>query len=388
VVAAFVGEDGLARVHAHAHAQLGAFWPVVRCEGALTVGGRSRGVAGPREDEEERIALRVDLLTAVSGERLAQKALVLGQDAPIGRWATVTSYDPGWPSCQAPAMHARIEEVVGARVTRLEHVQGRGYTHAGRHRAFLADGRTVFVKSAVDDLSAGWLRTEIAVYTALRGSFLPEFHGWAEHDGLPLIVLEDLGDAHWPPPWREGDVDSVKRALADIAATAPPAGLERVPRDTLAFEWREVERDPEPFLSLGVCTRAWLDEHLPALREAAERAPFDGGELLHLDVRSDNIALRNGGAVLVDWNWACAGNALLDVVAWAPSLHLEGGPRPEDVVDGEGVAEFASALSGFFAARAGLPPPETAPRVRAGQRRQLAIALPWASRALGLPGPG
>src|SRR6266536_1239161 len=285
-------------------------------------------------------------------------------------------------------MHEEIAQIVGARVVSLEHVEGRGYTHAGRHRAFLDDGRTVFVKSAVDELSAGWLRIEIAVYESVRGSFLAEVHGHAEHDGLPLLVLEDLGEAHWPPPWRDGDVEAVKDALVEIAATTPPPGLVRVPRETLAFEWREVERDPEPFLALGLCSRAWLDVHLPALREAAESAPFEGGDLLHLDVRSDNIALRNGRAVLVDWNWACAGNGLLDVVAWAPSLHVEGGPPPEEVVDGEGVPEFAAALAGFFAARAGLPPPPTAPRVRAGQRKQLSVALPWAARALGLAEPG
>ena len=97
-------------------------------------------------------------------------------------------------------MKEQIEQVVDARVLELQYVQGRGYTHAGRHRAFLDDGRTVFVKSAVDELSAGWLRVEIAVYTSIRGSFLPEFHGSAEQDGLPLLVLEDLGEAHWPPP--------------------------------------------------------------------------------------------------------------------------------------------------------------------------------------------
>jgi hypothetical protein len=284
-------------------------------------------------------------------------------------------------------VNAQIKQITGAGVVSLEHVEGRGYTHAGRHRAFLDDGRTVFVKSAVDELSAGWLRVEIIVYTSIRGSFLPEFHGFAEHDGLPLIVLEDLGVAHWPPPWREGDVDAVRQALAEIAATRPPAGLERVPRDDLAFEWREVERDPEPFLSTGFCSAAWLDDHLPALRRAAESAPFEGRDFLHLDVRSDNIALRDRRAVLVDWNWACSGNAQLDIVAWAPSLHLEGGPLPEHLVEGEGVAEFAAALAGLWAARVGLPAPPTGPRVRQGQRRQLSVALPWAARALDLPEP-
>jgi hypothetical protein len=285
-------------------------------------------------------------------------------------------------------MWREIQSVAGARVVSTEPVAGRGYTHARRERAFLDDGRTVFVKSAVDGLSAGWLRAEIAVYTSVRGSFLPEFLGHAEQEGLPLLVLEDLGDAHWPPPWRDGDVDAVLRAVADVATTPPPPGLSRLPDGWLADEWAAVERDPEPFLSSGVCSRPWLDRHLTALRDAAERAPFAGDALLHLDVRSDNIALRGGRAILVDWNWACVGNPLADVVAWAPSLHAEGGPPPEDVVRGDGVPELAAALAGYFAAHVGLPPPPTAPRVRVVQRAQLATALPWACRMLGLPAPG
>ena len=42
-------------------------------------------------------------------------------------------------------------------------------------------------------------------------------------------------------------------------------------------------------------------------------------------------------------------------------------------------------MSGYFAARAGLPVIPNAPRVRAVQLAQLRTALPWAQRALGLP---
>ncbi|HWX08781.1 MAG TPA: hypothetical protein VNY33_02290, partial [Gaiellaceae bacterium] len=66
---------------------------------------------------------------------------------------------------------------------------------------------------------------------------------------------------------------------------------------------------------------------------------------------------------------------------WLPSLVLEHGPSP----DGFGVDEFAALVAGFFAVRAGLPPPEGAPRVRGFQRAQLEVALPWACRVLGLP---
>jgi hypothetical protein len=48
---------------------------------------------------------------------------------------------------------------------------------------------------------------------------------------------------------------------------------------------------------------------------------------------------------------------------------------------------LAVALAGFFAARAGLPPPSGAPTVREFQRKQLEVALPWAARELGQAPP-
>src|SRR5439155_17263909 len=83
VVPAFVGEDGLAGVQPHADAEVGVRGPVVRGERALPVGCRRGGVAGAREDVEERVALRVDLLATVGGERLSEQPLVLAEDAAV-----------------------------------------------------------------------------------------------------------------------------------------------------------------------------------------------------------------------------------------------------------------------------------------------------------------
>jgi len=41
-------------------------------------------------------------------------------------------------------------------------------------------------------------------------------------------------------------------------------------------------------------------------------------------VRSDNLCLRDGHAVLLDWNHARIGNAAFDIAFWLPSLVLEG----------------------------------------------------------------
>ena len=87
--------------------------------------------------------------------------------------------------------------------------------------------------------------------------------------------------------------------------------------------WREVEEDPEPFLSLRLCSAAWLESALPALLEATERCVIAGDAFSHLDTRSDNICFVDGRAILVDWNWGGTANPLIDAAFWMPSLFAE-----------------------------------------------------------------
>lgn len=281
----------------------------------------------------------------------------------------------------------RVSELLGVRVRSLRRIQGRGYSVAFRAVAELEDGRSAFVKAGAEEVTSGFLREEIAVYRVLEGPFMPALLG-VDDDEPPLIVLEDLSAGRWPPPWDERSIGRVRETLALLAAAAPPPGIPPVTDKyaQLAGGWAEIERDPEPFIALGVCSARWLEHALPTLRDVSEAAPIDGAALLHLDVRSDNICLADRGAVLVDWNWAHTGNPDLDVACWLPSLRLEGGPEPEEILPGAG--GFAALLAGFFGARAGLPPPPTAPHVRPIQLAQLRVALPWAARELGLEPPG
>ena len=285
------------------------------------------------------------------------------------------------------ATEERVAAALGVGVVGARRVE-RGYTPAERLVLELADGRTVFAKAGTEELSSRWLREEQCVYATLEAPFLARLLAWLDEDP-PVLVLEDLSHAHWPPPWRAGDVDAVKAALAAVAATAPPSCTPTVfERWVPAFRdnWRAVADDPAPFLSTGLADARWLERGLPTLVAAADDLEWEGDALLHFDVRSDNVCIRDGQALLVDWNGACVGNPVLDLAFWAPSLHAEGGPAPEQLVP-DAPAAAAAAVAGYFASRAGLPPPATAPRVREVQLRQLATALPWAARLLGLPPP-
>jgi hypothetical protein len=272
------------------------------------------------------------------------------------------------------------ERILGSEATTWMRVTSGGWSVNEHWIVELADHRRAFLKhSAPMEPCPTWLRDERMAYAAFEGSFVPRVLGWAD-GARPLLILEDLSPgAHWPPPWRPGDVDAVLATLREVAAAPVLAPLPRLADDSIGG-WPAVARDPAPFLGLGLVSRAWLDTALPRLVDAWEATPIDGDALLHGDVRGDNLCLRDGRAVIFDWSHARIGNPDFDVAFWLPSLALEGGPQPDTF----GVDTFAVYVAGFFAALAGLPPPEGAPHVRGFQLAQLEVALPWACRTLGL----
>ena len=76
---ALLTHSGLAGVQAHAHLDLYAFGPSVRMEVALRRHCGPDRVFPAWEGDEERVALRVDLVAPVSRRGLADDALVLGE---------------------------------------------------------------------------------------------------------------------------------------------------------------------------------------------------------------------------------------------------------------------------------------------------------------------
>jgi hypothetical protein len=274
-----------------------------------------------------------------------------------------------------PGAVARAEALLGTEAETWAQVTRKGYSLNEHWTVGFADGTRAFLKQGDIPPSPQWIREERELFAAVDGPFMPRFLAFEDGEA-PLLVLEDLMPARWPPPWRDGDVELVLAALEQVAAAEVNGTLRGL--EDFGNDWRVVERDPQPFLSTGLRDRAWLERTLPALLAAADAAPVRGDSLCHCDVRSDNLCLKDGRAVLVDWNHARLGNPKFDVAFWAPSLALEKGPPP----DVFGVDEFAAFVAGFFAARAGLPKPAGAPTVRDFQRIQAEVALEWAERVL------
>ena len=134
--------------------------------------------------------------------------------------------------------------------------------------------------------------------------------------------------------------------------------------------------------------------HLDRLAELESSWPAacEGPTLLHGDVRADNVLLAADDVVFVDWPHAAVGTPVFDVIAWAPSVVLEGGPPPEELlarhvapvpVDPDVITVLLAAVAGFFVAHSLRPGPPGLPTSAPFQAAQGAVALAWLRRRTG-----
>ena len=261
----------------------------------------------------------------------------------------------------------------------------KGHTAAETWVMRFENGQSAFVKHATDEQTATWLKSEQSVYEFVQQDFLPELLAW-DAEEFPILILEDLSNARTVPPWKENDIRRVFELLDMLTQTKLPEIFRSLTDYPEPFNgWQEIAKDPLAFLKTGFATPHWLEATLPALVEAETAADLKGDSLVHTDFRSDNIFFHRDHTLLIDWNWACKGNPKFDLISWLPTLHVEGGPPPWDVMLDE--KELIAMQAGYLARRVSNPPADLNESIRRLQETQLRSALPWAAKALGLPPP-
>lgn len=300
----------------------------------------------------------------------------------------------GWE--QVPSqVRAAIEDVCGAQVARAWTQPG-GFSPGLAARVRCADGARFFVKAVSAEVNPdtpemhrqeGRILAALTPLIAGRQLPVPRLRGVVDREPWTALVLEDVDGRQPVLPWQTGELaqvvavlDRMARALTP-APVAAPAVAERLGG---AFTgWRTLAATPDRG-QLDPWSRTHLDELARVEATWAEHAA--GDTLLHADIRADNLLLTAGGPVVVDWPWACRGAAIVDLVLFAPSVAMQGGPPPADLLarsphgraaHRDTLTALVCGLAGYLTAQSLRPPPPGLPTVRSFQAAQGAVARRW-----------
>ena len=297
-----------------------------------------------------------------------------------------------WPALPA-TVHGAVADLLGAPVVAAETRVG-GFSPGAACAVTLADGRRAFVKAvstAQNPNTPDLFRREVAVNAWLPAHpAVPPLLGTYD-DGDWVALVFAYVDARTPAlPWSDDDLDTVLRtsvAVQEAAGSVRDVAPALTDVHAHMFTgWRTLAAGPPPE---GL--DPWSAEHAESLAalEAEWAAAASGDALLHSDLRADNVLVRDGRAWLIDWPWACAGAPWVDGVILAPSIALQGGPPPEEVLaraypdaPAAAVLPMVAALAGLFTRVALAPPPPGLPTLRAFQAAQGRVSREWLARLL------
>ncbi|MGN6796136.1 MAG: aminoglycoside phosphotransferase family protein [Streptosporangiaceae bacterium] len=299
-----------------------------------------------------------------------------------------------WDSVPEP-VRAGIEAICGSPVVRARSQPG-GFSPGVAARLECADGSRRFVKAvsaAANPHSPVMHRREAEVLRELdpliaaRHLPVPRLHGVFEAGPWLALVLDDVDGRQPAVPWDSAELTRVLTAIDQLAEALTPSPIsigslaERFSDDFTG--WRTLAGAPS---SGGL--DSWSAEHLHELAELERSWPglLAGDTLLHTDLRADNVLLDGERVVFVDWPHACIGAAVVDVAFMAPSVTMQGGPSPDEVLamtrsgraaSRETVLAAVCAMAGYLTERALRPPPPGLPTVRAFQAAQGDLARRW-----------
>ena len=298
---------------------------------------------------------------------------------------------PTWPELPEP-VRARVEERLGEPVLGWD-THDSGYS-PGPALTLVTPTDRVFVKAAdvaAHPVAAMLHRREAEVASVLPADLPTPALRWVLDDDQWVVVGFDAVDGRPPNvPWVDEEVRAVAR-LVDVLAGVEAPELRPLDADGTFNGWEKLAGGASPELD---SYDPWAIRNLDRLAriEQTWTEAAAGTTLVHGDLRGDNVLLSDGEALAIDWPYASRGAAFCDLVGWLPSLRLEGGPDPEEMLrstavgrsaDQEAVTTYAVALAGFFVHESLLPELPEIPHLRAFQRAQGEVCLDWLRVRLG-----
>jgi Ser/Thr protein kinase RdoA (MazF antagonist) len=298
-------------------------------------------------------------------------------------------------------VRAEVERRLASRVVAARTQEG-GFSPGVAARLELADGRRAFVKAvspARNAVTPSVYRREAQIVAAIPPAApVPRllFVLDDDPDGWVVLAFEDVDGRQPAVPWRDAELQRVLAAMASLAADLTPSPL-RPPVVADASEsfggvesltWASLVAAPNAALD------PWSARHLEALAALEARAgeAARGDTLLHFDLRADNMLLDGEGVWVVDWPHAHVGQAFVDLVWFAPSVAMQGGPPPAELVtryqpareaDPAALDAVVAGVAAYFTSASLLPPPPGLPTLRAFQAAQADAARAWLAERTG-----
>jgi hypothetical protein len=319
---------------------------------------------------------------------------------------------PTWQSLPLE-VRQQVEAALEGHVVRAERAWG-GYSPTPTFRLTVTGARKVFFKGTsplTNDFARAALVSEVRVYRELSpliAGWMPELYSAFHFNDWHILLLEDLGSKS-VPPWTPAKTGRVSTGLAEFhKATGDkvlPPWIPRVSGHTTKLTWRRVARNSRDFEAIAATAGdrqkvayEWLQLAFPLFSSLTENIAEQPGSavLLHGDVRSDNLRLTIGGLRLFDWPFVAVGPAEFDLVQFAQTVRVEGGPEPETVVDWYSrhspvnpatLTAYIAWWAAFFAEKFWQPEIPGLPRLRPFQRAQLRVLLSWLARQFSLEEP-
>jgi hypothetical protein len=298
-------------------------------------------------------------------------------------------------------IRAVVEEWLGSPVDSATH-QPAGFSPGSASRLRTADGCRVFAKAAGPEpnaLTPEVQRREAAVVAALPEGTPASRLLWSHdegEDGWVVLLFEDVEGRNPAVPWREEELERTLDAVADLAdlltpSPLPPSGVVGQAGDWEVLGgryWRRLAEE-RPAEDLD----GWSQRNLAVLADLEEGASVAaaGNTLLHLDLRADNLLLTEERVIVVDWPHARVGAPWVDAAFFAPSVAMQGGPQPEELMkrlpqarraDPDALTAVVAAVSGFFTGEGLRPAPPGLPTLRAFQAAQGEAARAWLAHRL------
>jgi fructosamine-3-kinase len=325
-----------------------------------------------------------------------------------------TGVETKLPWRQVPkVVRQQVEAALGSPVRRAARIWG-GYSPTPTFRLALADGRRAFFKGThheSTEFARNALSGELRVYEELEpliGRWMPHYFAAFRQADWQVLLLEDLGPKS-VPPWTPSKARGISQALAafhqSTLGASLPAWLSRPAEWRHRESWAHTVQASQGLQEIAALAgdaaaeaMEWLQTLSPWIGEwmQQEGLAAEPYALLHGDLRSDNLRFARGRLALFDWPAITLGRPEWDLVAFAQTVTVEGGPAPEQVMtwyaeqfplDEAAVDAALAWWLTFFAERAWQPEIPGLPRLRRFQRQQLGVLLLWAGRRWRLAEP-